>query len=516
MPSHLPSSERLAVLAPLDRRGRVAEVERRLADAISTGVFGDGDQLPSEAELAAQLGVSTVTLREALVGLRRTGLVETRRGRNGGTFVHAPAETAEARLLERLRVLSVDDLRDLGDHRTAISGEAAALAAARASTPDLARLADHVERLAGAATAAERRAADVRFHVEVAATTRSLRLTRAETDLQTEAGALVWLAHGPDGRERALAGHREILAAIRDRDPVAARAHTVTHVEAETAAIVALHLEHRADHATEPARRRADHAAEVERRRAGTAPGGAAALRTAAPGGARRARAQAAKALDIVCSTLEDVFLDVADVRSAVLGLPQSPPRAALAPVRDLVHGTLARRPLLAGAGMVFAPGAIADAPRWLEWWRSAPAGAPVFLNASLDPADPDYYDYERAEWYTTPRDTGRRWIAGPFVDHSGTDEHILTLTLPVVRDGAFLGVAGADIAVGGIEALGGAALAALDREAALVNHRGRIIATNSPRLLVGTLWPGAERAWPGRAQAIRDRRLEWSVAIAP
>jgi hypothetical protein len=183
--------------------------------------------------------------------------------------------------------------------------------------------------------------------------------------------------------------------------------------------------------------------------------------------------------------------------------------------VRDLVHATLARRPLLAGAGMVFAPGVLADAPRWLEWWRSAPAGAPVFLNASLDPADPDFYDYERAEWYTTPRDTSARWIAGPFVDHSGTNEHILTLTLPVVRDGEFLGVAGADIAVGAIETIGGVALAALEREAAVVNHRGRIIATNSPRRLVGTLWPGAERAWPGDASVVRDERLEWSVALA-
>jgi hypothetical protein len=94
-----------------------------------------------------------------------------------------------------------------------------------------------------------------------------------------------------------------------------------------------------------------------------------------------------------------------------------------------------------------------------------------VFLDASLDPADPDFYDYERAEWFTTPRDTGERWIAGPFLDHSGTNEHILTLTLPVAPDGAFLGVTGADIAVGGIERIGGTALAALDRETASKHH---------------------------------------------
>ena len=220
-----------------------------------------------------------------------------------------------------------------------------------------------------------------------------------------------------------------------------------------------------------------------------------------------------------VHAALADVFAEVAELRAAVLALPVAPSRAALAPIRELVHAMLARRPLLAGAGMVFAPGVLADAARWLEWWRSVPAGgAPVFLNASLDPADPDFYDYEQAEWFTTPRATGERWIAGPFVDHSGTDEHILTLTLPVVRDRAFLGVAGADIAVGAIEAVGGAALAAVERDAALVNHRGRIIATNSPRHLVGTLWPGAEDGWPphrGGALVVRDPRLLWTVALA-
>jgi DNA-binding FadR family transcriptional regulator len=478
MPSHLPSSARRAVLAPLDPRGRVAEVERRLSDAIRVGVFGDGDQLPAEAELAAQLGVATVTLREALVGLRRTGLVETRRGRNGGTFVHAPAEAAHARLVERLAELSVDELRDLADHRAAVAGAAAELAADRASEADVARLAQHVERLAGAATAGERRAADARFHVEMAATTRSLRLTRAEMDLQTEAGALVWLAAGDDGPARALADHRAILDAVRARDGAAARACVIAHVAAEMAAVVALHL------------------------RAGAEP--------AAAASARARRAAAAAVLDRVHEALAEVFDSVGRLRAAALALPPAPRRADLAPVRALVHATLARQPLLAGTGMVFAPGALADVPRWLEWWRSVPGGAPVFLDASLDPGDPDFYDYEAAEWFTTPRDTGERWVAGPFVDHSGTNEHILTLTLPVVRDGAFLGVAGADIAVGAVEAVGGAALAAVAGEAALVNHRDRIIATNTPRRLVGTLWRAR-----ANDVAVGDPRLLWRVLVA-
>ena len=76
----------------LRQEGRTDEVARRLVEAIELGLFAEGQQLPSESELALQLGVATVTLREALVVLRQRGLIETRRGRNGGSFVCAPVE----------------------------------------------------------------------------------------------------------------------------------------------------------------------------------------------------------------------------------------------------------------------------------------------------------------------------------------------------------------------------------------------------------------------------------------
>src|SRR5689334_24948820 len=83
-------SARSAMFAPLDQVGRAEAVAARLVDAITLGLLADAEQLPSEAELAAQFGVATVTVREALVSLREQGLVETRRGRGGGSFVRAP------------------------------------------------------------------------------------------------------------------------------------------------------------------------------------------------------------------------------------------------------------------------------------------------------------------------------------------------------------------------------------------------------------------------------------------
>lgn len=79
-----PCGARQAVFTPVNNQARVDAVVRRLGDAIELGLLADGEQLPGESDLAAQLGVSTVTLREALMALRQQGLVTTRRGRGGG------------------------------------------------------------------------------------------------------------------------------------------------------------------------------------------------------------------------------------------------------------------------------------------------------------------------------------------------------------------------------------------------------------------------------------------------
>src|SRR6478609_1813301 len=128
---------RAVVFAPLDGAGRAELVEQRLTDAIVSGVLRDGERLPSEAELSRSLGVALVTAREALEGMRDRGLVRTRRGRDGGSFVTYDRDAA-ARLLEsRIRGHSRIELRDLALHVSAIAGTAAEIAADRASHDDL-------------------------------------------------------------------------------------------------------------------------------------------------------------------------------------------------------------------------------------------------------------------------------------------------------------------------------------------------------------------------------------------
>lgn len=230
-PARLSRGARAAVFAPLDPLGRAEVVTRRLSDAIALGLLHDGEQLPSESALAERFGVSTVTVREALTVLRQRGLVETRRGRAGGSFVRAPDDPAVAVLRARLRELSLGDIRDLCDHYAAINGAAARLAADRASPEDVERMDHDTGLLAEASDAGSRRRAEGQFHVELAAAAQSARLTKEEIALQTEVAPLLWMGYDDESaRRQAVERHRQITVAVTRGDSSAARSAAEAHV----------------------------------------------------------------------------------------------------------------------------------------------------------------------------------------------------------------------------------------------------------------------------------------------
>jgi len=230
------------LFAPLDAGGRAETVARRLVQAITLGLLLDGERLPAESQLAGQFGVSPVTLREALAMLRDMGLVETRRGRQGGSFIRAPAGARAAQVEAMLRLLSVHELRDIGDHRAAVAGAAARLAAQRAQDGDVATLREHTGRLHAAQSRTERRRADARVHIEIAAAAQSPRLTQEEMSLWSEVGDLVWLPVTGGQAADVSAEHDAIVDAIARRDEGQARALTEQHVQAETARLIGLRL----------------------------------------------------------------------------------------------------------------------------------------------------------------------------------------------------------------------------------------------------------------------------------
>ncbi len=230
------------VFAPLDEGGRAGTVARRLVQAITLGLLLDGERLPAETQLASQFGVSPVTLREALAELREAGLVETRRGRRGGSFIHAPDGAQAAQLTGQLRQLSLHELRDIGDHRAAVAGAAARLAARRGLAGEVATLREHVGRLRTAGTLTERRRADARIHIEIAAVAQSPRLTREEMNLWSEVGDLVWLPVTEGQIAEVTSDHDALVEAIGQQDDERARRLAEQHVLEETTRLLDLRL----------------------------------------------------------------------------------------------------------------------------------------------------------------------------------------------------------------------------------------------------------------------------------
>lgn len=224
--------------------GLPQNVARQLETAIAVGLLGHGDRLPPESELAAELRVSTGTLRQALETLRHRGSIETRRGRGGGSFVRNASTLPSGAALDQLRERSADSLRDLGDACAAVVGGAAHLAAQRAIPDDVERLRQLAEHFRAGESTDERRRADSRFHIEIGVIAHSARLTQSIVRLHDELASLFWTVGGEAGHHPVTeSAHTALIAAIDGADGDTARAVVMQDVETRVQHLIDLHLD---------------------------------------------------------------------------------------------------------------------------------------------------------------------------------------------------------------------------------------------------------------------------------
>lgn len=204
-----PSRLRTAAFAPIGEEGRTELVEARLVQAISVGAFTEGERLPSETELSALMGVAVVTVREALSGLRHRELIETKRGRNGGSFVRPSRGAVEEVNARALMELPRVALADLGVQYEVISAACAEYACQRATTEELDVAADVLESARDLDRDQWRRRV-TEVQLELAALSQSVRLTNEHVRVQTEFTPLLALQ---DLDERARRATHEALRA---------------------------------------------------------------------------------------------------------------------------------------------------------------------------------------------------------------------------------------------------------------------------------------------------------------
>ena len=187
---------------------------------LADGEWAVGARIPPEPELAAALGVSRNTVREAVRALAHTGVLEVRRG--DGTYVAASNEVAAMMRRQVSRV----DLAHVLEVRHAIETRAAALAAERRSEDDLRSLTAIMERRAAAVADADADAdafaeADAEFHLGVVTATHNPLLIELYAGFEDTLRATI---HLDDETAEIADEHLAVFDAIRAQDADAAAA----------------------------------------------------------------------------------------------------------------------------------------------------------------------------------------------------------------------------------------------------------------------------------------------------
>ena len=203
----------------------------KIRERIVAGAWRPGDRLPKESELAAELGLSRNSLREAVRALSQLRVLEVRQG--DGTYVSSLEPDL---LLESTgfitHLLLGDTALELFEVRRLLEGAAAALAAARISEGGKAELAGMLERMGRAENVEELVEADVGFHAVVARATGNGVLTSLLASLSTRTMRLrLWRGRAVDNAlDVTRDEHRRIYEAIVGGDPELARAAATAHI----------------------------------------------------------------------------------------------------------------------------------------------------------------------------------------------------------------------------------------------------------------------------------------------
>lgn len=204
----------------------------RIRVLIRSGELPPGARLPPEAKLAAQLGLSRNSMREAVKALQFARVLDARPG--DGTYVTSLApQLLLAGLGSAVELLQDDTLLDVMEVRVMLEPAATAAAARRITDAHLATLAELLARMRATATDVEEMIRhDIDFHRAVVAANGNESLSSVLDGLSGRtARARVWRGLlEADAATSTLAEHQAIYDALAAGDPELARAAALLHV----------------------------------------------------------------------------------------------------------------------------------------------------------------------------------------------------------------------------------------------------------------------------------------------
>jgi DNA-binding FadR family transcriptional regulator len=205
------------------------QIADQLSGLIQRGEFSRGERLPSERDIAAQLGVSRQSVREALIVLELSAIVEVRVGAgiyvsNSRPLAESDPENEGQGPFELLRA------------RWLVEGEIAAEAARKGSTKDVNAIRSALDRMV-ACERQNKSASDFdrEFHIRIAAAAKNSALASVVRDLWDRGRGAIWkrMEHHfqtPELRAATLQDHRAVLEMIESGDARGARSAMRKHL----------------------------------------------------------------------------------------------------------------------------------------------------------------------------------------------------------------------------------------------------------------------------------------------
>ena len=458
IPAGVATSGTLAIVsqlqAPSKPGSRATAVEQQLRNGIGIGVLEAGDRLPSEQIMALHMGVSSLTFRQALDRLRADGLVKTRPGRGGGTFINASLSVLERLAKESLEATSLAEIADIGQSVAELHSSAARLAAHRRDENDLSELHKSLERLLTPMSAIGRRRASTLYVINTARVARAEALLAALVPLIGRFQLMAWTDSIDDSANALNLAASRTIEAIEQAQPDDAAVAAREHVQLAVQQIVRDRSHMLAEAATSDAITPSDafhrfqgHIHDIKN----SLEAGQKQISQLDP--PRYARGQSSE-------TIDQILKNIADNNSE----------------------------LLRGAGIAYAPGMLTDARLWMDWWDSDYGRELSFKSHEFNVRSLQYYDYEKMPWYTEPLRTGGFSLVGPYLDRGGIETSTITASLPI-SSGPFEGcVIGGDLHVPAIEhlLLNDSRATAIDH--VLVNHNNRVVVSTAPTIMHGSL----------------------------